>query len=790
MKGPLAFASTIAAMSGAAWYQLWRRPLPQISGTRVVDGIAGPIEIRRDRWGVPHVAAGNLCDLLFGQGFCHGQDRLWQLDLFRRVASGRLSEIAGDDMLATDRLFRTLGLHRVAAREAVALDAGLLGDIEAYCAGVNAAAAAAALPFELQLLRRRFEPWRPVDALTVQKLLAWGQATNWERELLRGDLVEHLGPELAARLEPPYPIANPVATQQPWTGDALGLVEQVDRLRRTAGMPPGAIGSNNWAIAGSRSATGGPLLAGDPHLPSTMPALGYQQGLRLNERFVRGLAFPGAPGVVMGQTNDVAWSFTNAMADVEDLYVERIDGDRYLFDGEWRKLEVVREEIQVKGRPQPVVLDVRHTHHGPIVNEFLDTQDSAPLALRWAGHDAATIYQGALRFHEVTSGAELVASMAAHSTPALSLVWADRHGSIGLKMVGAIPVRRGNCPDLPKPGWTSEFEWDGTVAYEELPELTNPDDGFVVSANNRLVGDDYPHHITSDWFDGSRARRIEQLIRDTTTHDLDDLQAMQLDVHSIPGLQTARLLAATKPAGTREQAGIERLRAWDGSMDADSVAATIYQEFTHQLGRRFARAVIGDENLAERWLDRAGNGFETHMMAPWRWQTYLLDRWAEADDSLIGRPWDELALEALKAALDVLEDRFGRDAEAWRWGRVHQMPFAHALGDANPLLARLLNRRVPVGGGQETVNQAAWDLAQPYDVIWGACWRMVADPRDPDRSRWQIFAGQSGHPASPHYDDLQQRWCDGQMQPMRGEGPWQTLLLEPSDGAPSRSVTT
>jgi acyl-homoserine lactone acylase PvdQ len=215
-------------------------------------------------------------------------------------------------------------------------------------------------------------------------------------------------------------------------------------------------------------------------------------------------------------------------------------------------------------------------------------------------------------------------------------------------------------------------------------------------------------------------------------------------------------------------------------MDVDSVAATIYQELTHQLGRRFARAVIGDEDLAERWLDRAGNGFETHMMAPWRWQTYLLDRWAEADDSLIGRPWDELALEALKAALDVLEARFGRDAETWRWGRVHQMPFAHALGDANPLLAHLLNRRVPVGGGQETVNQAAWDLAQPYDVIWGACWRMVADPCDPDRSRWQIFAGQSGHPASPHYDDLQQRWCDGQMQPMRGEGPWQTLLLEPS----------
>ncbi len=770
-----------AATTAAAWHWLARRPLPKQEGTIEVDGLEGPVRVRRDRWGVPHIEAAGRSDLNFAQGFCHGQDRLWQMDFYRRVVSGRLSEMAGPEGLPIDRLMRTLGIRRVAEREAAALDPELLALLERFCEGVNAAAASAkAMPFEMQLLRLGdFQPWRPVDILGLGKLLAFGLSTNWERELLRADMVRALGPELTARLDPGYPAGNPIVTPEAWSGDGLAIVEQIDAVRRGMGLAAEASGSNNWAVTGALSATGSPLIAGDPHLPPSMPGIWYQVGLTHGDRFVRGASLPGMPGVYMGQNNDVCWTFTNVMADVQDLFVERVDGERYLFEDEWRPLEVVREEIAVKGREEPDVLEVRITHHGPIVNEALGADQAEPLALSWLTLDEPTAFRGMFELHDIDSGPELVRRLEGHSSPASNLIWADRHGSIGYKLIGRLPLRKGGCPDLPKPGWTGEFEWTGTVPYEELPETVDPESGFLVTANNRIVGDDYPHHITSEWLDGFRARRIEDLLRRSDEHDVEDFEAMQSDRLSIPGLEAARRLGRLAPAGQRERSAIERLRSWDGRLDPETIAGTIYQAFLLRLAREVARAAIGDRDLAERWLDRADNGFTAHTTSPWRWHSHLMGLWEEGDEGLIGRPWEELALEALRGALDDLGDRFGPDPEGWRWGRVHEMEFPHPLGDANPLLRRLLNRRLRAGGAQETVAQIAYDPNDPYKAVWGPSWRMVADPAAPERSRWQMFTGQSGHPASPHYDDLQPDWLEGRTQPMAGEGPWRELDLLP-----------
>lgn len=769
-----------AAAAAIAWHRLARRPLPQEEGTIELDGLEGPVRVRRDRWGVPHVEAGSAADLWFAEGFCHGQDRLWQLDFYRRVVCGRLSEMAGEEGLPVDRLMRTLGIRRTAEREAATLDPELRALLERFCEGVNAAAAGArALPFEMQLLRLRWQPWSPADILSIGKLLAFGLSTNWEKELLRADMVRALGPELTAKLDPAYPADNPVVSGETWSGDGLALAEQIDAVRRTIGLAAEASGSNNWAVSGALSATGSPLMAGDPHLPPSMPGIWYQVGLSLGERFVRGASLPGMPGIYMGQNDDVCWSFTNVMADVQDLFVERIEGDRYLFEGEWRPLEVVREEIAVKGREAPEALDVRITHHGPIVNEALGADDAEPLALRWIALDQPTSFKGMFDLHGIDSGPALVASLEGHSSPASNLVWADRHGSIGYKLIGRLPRRRGGCPDLPKPGWTGEFEWDGVVPYEELPEVVDPESGLLVTANNRIAGDSYPHHITSDWLDGFRARRIEELLRAGDEHDVEGFEAMQSDNLSLPGLEAARRLGRLSPPGQRERSALERLRSWDGRLDPDSIAGTIYQAFLLRLAREVARAAIGDRDLCERWLDRADNGFTAHVTSPWRWHSHLMGLWEEGDEELIGRPWDELALEALAGALDDLGDRFGADPEGWRWGRVHEMEFPHPLGEANPLLRRLLNRRLRAGGAQETVSQIAYDPNDPYKAVWAPSWRMVADPIAPERSRWQMFTGQSGHPASPHYDDLQADWLEGRTQPMAGEGPWRELDLVP-----------
>jgi penicillin G amidase len=774
-------AGLLAAAAATLWHRLARRPLPKQKGTIELAGLKSPVRVRRDRWGVPHVEAEHPADLWFAEGFCHGQDRLWQLDFYRRVVCGRVSEFAGAEGLPVDRLMRTLGMRRTAEREAAALDPELLVLLERFCEGVNGAARSArALPFEMQLLRLEFEPWRPVDILGLGKLLAFGLSTNWEKELLRADMTRELGPELAAKLDPGYPAENPVVTQEPWSGDGLGLAEQIDAVRRGIGFAAEASGSNNWAVSGSLSATGSPLLAGDPHLPPSMPGIWYQVGLTLGERTVRGASLPGMPGIYMGQNDDVCWTFTNVMADVQDLFVERVEGDRYLFEDEWLPLEIVREEIAVKGRDAPEVLDVRVTHHGPLVNAALGADDAEPLALRWIALDRPTAFKGMFELHGIRSGPELVAKLEGHTSPASNLVWADRHGSIGYKLIGRLPLRRGGCPDLPKPGWSGEFEWEGTVPYDELPEVTDPESGFLITANNRIVGDEYPHHITSDWLDGYRAQRIEQLLRASDEHDLEGFEAMQSDDLSIPGLEAARRLGRLTPAGQRELSAVERLRSWDGRLDPDSIAGTIYQAFLLRLAREVARAAIGDRDLCERWLDRADNGFMPHVTSPWRWHSHLMKLWEEGDEDLIGRSWDGLVLEALAGALDDLEERFGPDPEGWRWGDVHEMEFPHPLGEANPLLRRLLNRRLKAGGAQETVSQIAYDPNDPYRAVWAPSWRMVADPTDPSRSRWQMFTGQSGHPASPHYDDLQADWLQGRTQPMVGEGPWRELELVPS----------
>ena len=303
-----------------------------------------------------------------------------------------------------------------------------------------------------------------------------------------------------------------------------------------------------------------------------MPGIWHEMALEIGERFCRGASIPGIPGISLGQNNDVAWSFTNVMADVEDLFVERIEGESYEFEGELRPLEVIEEEIQVRGREAPVRHQVRLTHHGPIVNEPLGADAGQPLALRWTAFDHPSVSLAHVGVLEPRSGAELVELLSAVTMPVSNLVWADRAGSIGYKLVGRIPLRKGNCPDLPKPGWTGEFEWEGTVPYEELPELTDPERGYIVTANNRIVDDSYPHHITSDWLDGYRAKRVEHLIEGTDQHDLDSFRLMQTDLYSIPGDEVVHRLARLEPEGQREIQAIERLKSWDRFLGPETVA--------------------------------------------------------------------------------------------------------------------------------------------------------------------------------------------------------------------------
>src|SRR4051794_6932599 len=483
-RGGVAALASAGAASLGLWHRLFRAPLPRTRGSVAVNGVSAPVTIARDQHGVPRIEARTIEDLCFGQGFAIAQDRLFQLELYRRIAAGRLSEFAGPEGLSTDRLMRTLGLYRRAEAEVATIPRSGREYLEAYAAGVAAAMKAApAPPVEFQLLRIEPEPWTPADSLAIGKILALGFSTNMETELFRAELVSLIGAEKVARLEPQYPGGNPVVTQPgvPWSGDALELAAQIAKVRQAVGFSPEPVGSNNWAVSGERSATGAPLLAGDPHITASIPDVWYTVELSSPDLEMRGGAMPGFPGIVIGQSHDVAWSFTNVMADVQDLYVERVrsahedNPPAYEFQGEWRELKVLHDRIFVRGRhPEP--LEIWETHHGPIMNRPLGA-DGEPLALSWTALRDAWPAHLAVEMGYASDGRELVERLADHTVPCMNLVWADTSGNIGYKLVGRLPVRRGGCPDLPKPGWTGEYEWDGYVAYEELPEIDNPRGG-------------------------------------------------------------------------------------------------------------------------------------------------------------------------------------------------------------------------------------------------------------------------------------------------------------------------
>jgi penicillin amidase len=778
LAGGLAAAGALAG----AWHRLIRRPLPKTRGRLAVRGLEAPLEIARDRFGVPRVEARSAVDLAFGHGFCHGQDRLWQLELYRRFAAGRVSEFAGSEALKSDVLMRTLGLRRKAEAETARLDPTARAYLEAYAAGVNAAVAAArALPLELQLLGIEPEPWSPADSLAVGKIVALGFSTNMETELFRAELIGKVGVERATRLEPAYPAGNPLVVGGTWSGAALELADQIGQVREALGIGVQPAASNNWAVAGARSTTGWPLLAGDPHITTSIPDVWYQVELSAPGIELRGGSMPTFPGLVIGQSRHVAWSFTNAMADVQDLFVERIREGSYEFDGAWHRLKVHLEEISVRGRPEPEVLEVQETHHGPILTGPLGAAGDEPLSLAWTGLREPFFTALGIEAGRVRSGEDLVDRFEAYAVPVMNLVWADSGGNIGYKLVGRVPRRRGGCPDVPKPGWTSEHEWEGYVPYRELPVLVNPPGGVIVTANNRIAPEDYAHHITSEYLDGYRAARIDQLLAERERHSLEDFERIQGDLHSIPGGIAAERLVRLDPPGERERRALQLLERWDRRLSPDSVAATIYKVFVVHFARAVSELAIGDPAYAARWRSKSLLGFTAMTSSPWRFHAHLLDLWEEGDEALIGgHSWDGLALESLSSALDEL----AREHGDWRWGKVHGVRFPHALGEGEGLLSRvldrLLSRRMDAGGGQETVSQIGFVPHDgDYTGSWAPSYRLLADLADPDRSRWQHMTGQSGHPGSRHYDDLMGGWFEGRTNPVR-QPSVATLGLEPA----------
>lgn len=747
--------------------------VPQLTGTLHLQGLERPVEVYRDALGIPHIRAQTVRDACFAQGVVHAQDRCWQMDYDRHRAYGRLAEFLGPGALPQDRLLRRLRLEASARADYQAVNAETRAMLEAYAAGVNSLLQTAKrLPLEYQWLDIAPEPWRPWDACAIFKVRHVSTGGVWQAKWWRARLLRHLGPELTAKLYGGDPADQPLII--PPDGDAGGgLLPGLEELYAGEAvldlLPELEGGSNNWVVAGHRTATGQPLLAGDPHRALEVPNVYHQHHLACPAFDVVGLSFPGIPGFpLFGHNQAVAWCVTTAMADFQDLYLERFHPDNpqlYAFQGHWREAERCREVIHVRQGP-PVEIDVTVTHHGPII--LGDPTAGSGVALRYTATAAPNAtFDAFLPMLRATSADEFEEAMRPWVDPCNNLLFADTHGHIGYRLRGQVPIRSKANAWLPVPGWTGEHEWHGVISFEDMPRWRDPQAGFIVTANNRIVDATYPHYLTLHYEPGFRARRMRQCLRSLPKADVEDMVALQADRTSLPAQAFIGLLARVAPTDALSAAAQASMLEWDGTMAPDSVAATVYA-----VCRENVLHAVMDPLLGPLARPALGGGPYGVLMPLSQLRARLLTMMAADDRSLLppGTDWPAVLSSALSHTVTWLRERFGDDMAQWHWGRLHRTAVRHPLAAAAPDLVALFNPpSVPMGGDGDTVQAAS--LTSGYTVGSTAVARLVFDLSDWRRSVWVVPLGASGHPGSPHYADQLTPWSTGELAPMLYDWP-------------------
>ena len=748
------------------------RPQPVLDGDLRMLGMQERGEIVRDRYGVPHIFARNAHDLFFMQGYVLAQDRLFQMDLYRRAAYGTLSEVLGEPTLAADKLTRTLSLRSAAERDEALLGPDARGAVDAFAAGVNKFLEQhpESLPLEFVLLGYRPQRWSPLDSLAIMKLQAYDQATNYETELVRLSVAQRLGVAAIPSLFPDPPgtpgLEAAWARIAPYVGvsgpapQPGAAVDGRAALRAVIGDAGPGAGSNCWAVSGTRTASGRPLLAGDPHLGVRNPSIWYELALEGAGYRVAGFTIPGVPGVILGHNDRIAWSLTVAFVDQQDLYLERpdpADRRRFLYQGAFEAASVRREPIRVKGRSEPVPFEVVATRHGPILTPVLKDQ-TTPLALRWTALDGGRSLDGILALDRARDWTSFRAAAALVEGPALTLCYADVDGHVGHTIAGRVPLRASvDEGRLPLPGWTGDSEWRGQLEPELIPGVLDPPDGLDVIANQRWTALEGAGS-SSEWDPGFRAQRARELLGGSARMTVEDLRRAQTDVLSGGSRPFRALIEGLPPLGPSADRAAELVRTWDGLLGADSAAAAVYETFAfHLLAQVFAKKL--GEPLLAAYLDDARPVFALQE---------LLARPADPWLAALGVPLhgaDGLAARALAGAVAELVRRQGADPAKWRWGALHRITFAHPLGGAIPFgLLNIGPHERP--GDDDTINDAPYDFAKPYDLRSHASLRTIVDLADLDRS-WSVLpTGQSGQPGARHWGDQTPLWLRGELKPM------------------------
>lgn len=748
---------------------------PVIEGEVAVPVLEESVAVVRDEIGVPHIRAETDADLYRAQGYVQAQDRLFQMDLSRRQASGRLAEVIGEAAIDTDKYFRTFSLRAAGEASWSSYGEEAKQVLEWYAEGVNAYIGEAKddgrLSYEFALLGYEPEEWTPVDSLAIGKFMAYDLGGNWNSLAVRHWALNEFPEDKARELFIRYPEDAPAI-----------LAANKNRKVEVAGMfnpsliPPEFNGSNNWVVSGDKTESGLPLLADDPHLGLSTPSIWYQMHLESPEQNVSGVIFAGIPGIILGHNEQIAWGVTNVGPDVQDLYIETPnpeDPTQFLYDGEWEQAEVRKEPIQVKGG-ETVDFEVLVTRHGPVVSPILyeEEEPSAVFSMQWTALEPTKELEAVLNFNKAGDWETFESALEDFQAPAQNFVFASTDGTIAYKANGRIPIRKKGDGQLPVPGDSSEYGWDGYVPFDELPMSVNPEAGFIATANNQVVDDSYPYHITDFWAQPYRYERIAQVLEGEEKLTAEDMMALQMDQKNLYAEEFLEPMMAEVSAYTDEHDELfDMLRAWDRMDDADQAAPFVFHKWMRQLPHtlfedQFPEDVYtmlpGKNHITDELLRRAFRGDE----GAWVKEYGDTGKWLA---------------DSLETALSEIEETGGGDPAEWRWGDFHQLTFPHPVAGASPILERFLNPdKVPVGGSNITVQAAAF--TDSGEVNHGASWRFVADLSDLSKAYHIVGPGLSGHMKSDFFHNQVDKWAEGDFHETRitgdVEGSVLTLVAE------------
>ena len=741
--------------------------IPSLTGSVQLKGLQGAVKVFRDRYGIPHMKAESEMDAFFAQGFVTAQDRLWHMEYDRHRGSGRWAEAVGEQGVAQDQMMRRFRLEASAKADYQVMDPHTKDVFDAYAAGVNAFITSGdALPVEYRITGLEPESWQPWDGLTVYKVRHISMGV-FESKVWRARMVREMGPEAAGKLfpgvEPGYLMILPPGSTSPGPLDE-GLKELAEGAAGLNHLNEMDSGSNSWVLCGAETATGKPILAGDSHRALDTPSAYYQNQVACPEFDVVGLSFPGVPGFPhFGHNGRVSWSVTHTAADYQDLYVERFQDGKYLYKDQWIDPETHDETIKVRDGAD-VHTKVTVTQHGPVIAGGPD--QGSGLAFKYTATEQASTWPEILwRMLRVENSQELVDSMRGWVDPCNNLLFADIHGDMGYLCRGRIPIRSRVNGWLPVPGWTGEHEWEGDIPFDELPVSINPPEGYIATANNRPIGDDYPHYIAIDFTPEFRVKRVTEGLKSLHRPTAEDMAQVHAQRVSIPALVYMGVVKQIDPKDTVSKAAKELLLDWNGEMDAGGVQPTIYSAMRDALLKEVLETNLTEKLAFDAWhpADRGSGLFSNRLKAR------LVAMIEQDDRSLLleGDTWPTAVARALSKAVTTLSERLGDDMGQWQWEKMHQVRPKHNLSAAFPELAELLDPpAIPTSGDGDTPLQGGYSPANPATVTSLSVARYSYDPSDWENSLWVVPLGSSGHPGSPHYADQSETWRQVKMIPM------------------------